>query len=454
VQILAVTLWNTSPGDVLRAIFVGAVVLGFLVLLHEWGHFVAAKLCRVRVDVFSIGFGPRVWGVKRGDTDYRLSALPLGGYVRMAGDNPVEERTGAPYEFLSRPRWQRFIIAVAGPIMNILLTFLLFWGMFAFKGKPVDQADLQPANVVALPAYAPNTSGIQAGDRILEVNGRKTPTWASVFDVLEDAAPGSPISLLVSRGGAQETLKSTMPAPGQLASSITGYPSYGLSFSDIQPGSPAQKAGLKPNDTVVTIDGRTVVTWLQMTEEVQHVGGHPIHFVVRRDGKDLPFTITPVKSMDPATGDSVWAVGVLRDITDAYEPQGFLLALRDAGVDTYVLTRSIGDVVAGLFRGLVSVRDLAGPVGIVQMSGQAAKRGTMTLLRWIAFISLNLGLVNLLPIPIMDGGHVLMLAIEGTLRRDLSLTFKERFVQVGLVFILGLFAFVMYSDILRLIQSH
>lgn len=453
-EILAVTLWNTSPGDVVRAIFVGAVVLGFLVLLHEWGHFVAAKMCGVRVDVFSIGFGPRVWGVKRGDTDYRLSAFPLGGYVRMAGDNPVEERTGAPYEFLSRPRWQRFIIAVAGPIMNILLTFVLFWGMFAFKGKPVDQADLQPANVVALPAHTSNASGIQVGDRILEVNGHKTPTWASVFDVLEDAAPGSAISLLVSRGGAQETLKATMPAPGQLASSITGYPAYGLTFSDIQPGSPAQKAGLKPHDTVESIDGKQVVTWLQMVDEIQHVGGHPVHFVVRRDGKDLPFTITPEKSMDPATGDAMWAVGGLRDITDAYEPQGFLLALRDAGADTYMLTRSIGDVVAGLFRGLVSVRDLAGPVGIVQMSGQAARRGTMTLLRWIAFISLNLGLVNLLPIPIMDGGHVLMLAIEGTLRRDLSLTFKERFVQVGLVFILGLFAFVMYSDILRLIQSH
>lgn len=452
-ELLAVILGNTSPGDVVRAIVVGALVLGFLVLLHEWGHFVAAKLCGVRVDVFSIGFGPRIWGVKRGDTDYRLSALPLGGYVRMAGDNPVEERSGAPYEFLSRPRWQRFIIAVAGPITNILLTFVLFWGMFAFKGKPVDLADLQPANVVATPAYTSNVSGIQAGDRIDEVNGIKTPTWASVFDVLEDTVPGKSVSLLVSRGAGQETLKASMPPSEQSASSIIGYPSYPLTFSDIQTGSPAQKAGLKPNDTVVSIDGKPIVTWLQMTEEVQHVGGHPVHFVVRRDGKDMSFTITPDRSMDPATGQAMWLVGGARDITDAYESQGVLLAFQDAGSETYMLTRSIGDVVVGLFRGLVSVRDLAGPVGIVQMSGQAAKRGTMTLLRWIGFISLDLGLLNLLPIPIMDGGHVLMLAIEGTLRRDLSLTFKERFVQVGLVFILGLFAFVMYSDILRLIQS-
>src|ERR1700691_4134688 len=135
----------------LRDIIAGAVVLGILVLVHEWGHFVAAKLCGVCADVFSFGFGPRLFGWKRGDTDYRVSALPLGGYVRMAGDNPVEERTGADYEFLSRPRWQRFLIAIAGPCMNILVTFLIFWGIYAFAGMPVDAYFQQPADVVALP---------------------------------------------------------------------------------------------------------------------------------------------------------------------------------------------------------------------------------------------------------------------------------------------------------------
>src|SRR5580704_19669587 len=152
--------------EVLRGLLAGAVVLGILVLLHEWGHFVAAKMCGVRVDVFSIGFGPRIWGVKRGDTDYRLSALPLGGYVRMAGDNPVEERTGAAYEFLSRPRWQRCLIAIAGPTMNILLTLFIFWGIYLFVGMPVESYLREPAQVAAVPQAASSTAGVQPGDLI------------------------------------------------------------------------------------------------------------------------------------------------------------------------------------------------------------------------------------------------------------------------------------------------
>ena len=438
--------------EILKVIIAGAFVLGILVLLHEWGHFIAAKLCGVRVDVFSIGFGPRIWGVKRGDTDYRLSALPLGGYVRMAGDNPVEERTGAPYEFLSRPRWQRFIVAVAGPIMNIIVTFAIFWGMYAIKGKPVDPAELQPAVVAALPANPASPSGIKPGDRIVQVNGINTPTWVSVSDVLESIAPGGAISMVVESDGSRQKLSATAPARDASYSPITGYPQYAPVLDEIQPASPAQKAGLKPRDTIESVDGKAITTWPQMVDEIQRVGGHPIHFLVRRDGKEVPFDITPTQEMNPATGNLEWMIGASRESVDAYEPQGVLLALQDAGATTYTLTRMTGDVVAGLFRGLVSVRDLAGPVGIVQMSGQAAKRGPMTLLRWIAYISLQLGLLNLLPIPIMDGGHVLLLAIEGTLRRDLSIAVKERFVQVGLVLLLGLFAFVMYSDILRVIH--
>src|SRR5580658_2503915 len=167
--------------DTLRMLLAGGIVLGVLVLLHEWGHFIVAKLCGVRVDVFSIGFGPRIFGWKRGDTDYRLSALPLGGYVRMAGDNPVEERTGAAYEFLSRPRWQRVLIAIAGPTMNILLTLLIFWGIYLFVGMPVESYLREPAQVAAVPRGASITAGVQPGDLIVAVNGVNTPTWEKVF---------------------------------------------------------------------------------------------------------------------------------------------------------------------------------------------------------------------------------------------------------------------------------
>src|SRR5579862_4624270 len=165
----------------LRAIVAGAIVLGVLVLVHEWGHFIAAKLCGVRVDVFSIGFGNRLWGVKRGDTDYRISALPLGGYVRMAGDNPVEERTGAPYEFLSRPRWQRFLIAIAGPATNILLTFLILWGLFCFVGTlPSMIGEVQSG----LPA---EKAGIKTGDLVTSVNGKPVSTWSELLDEVQNS---------------------------------------------------------------------------------------------------------------------------------------------------------------------------------------------------------------------------------------------------------------------------
>src|ERR1700691_4931029 len=206
----------------LRDILAGAVVLGILVLLHGWGHFVAAKLCGVRVEVFSIGFGPRIFGWKSGDTDYRLSALPLGGYVRMAGDNPVEERTGADYEFLSRPRWQRFLIAVAGPIVNITFAFLIFWGIFWLVGLPADPYLRQPAQVAAIPQKDTGASGVQPGDRIVAVNGVRTGTWEKAINQLKDVLPGQSISLTVERAGKEQILTAKMPPASGTLESVIG----------------------------------------------------------------------------------------------------------------------------------------------------------------------------------------------------------------------------------------
>lgn len=435
------------------AVIAGAFVLGILILLHEWGHFVAAKLCGVRVDVFSIGFGTRLWGFKRGTTDYRLSALPLGGYVKMAGDNPVEERTGAPDEFLSRPRWQRFFIAVAGPIANIALTFAIFWGIYAIAGMPSEVYLHKPAEVAAIPQNSSANSGVQPGDRITEVNGVETPTWENVLSRLDGAKPGDSVKLDISRNGAHRALTVKIPdKPAADRSDIAGYPALPPAIEDVQPAFPAERAGMKAGDTVISIDGKPVVTWPQLTDAIRGSEGHPIHFVVRRNGRDVPLTITPTHTMTP-DGEMAWLIGASRQAQTVYAHQGGIASVREAGGATWLYTRLIGDFVGGLFSGKVSMHDLAGPVGIVQLSGEAAKRGPLTLLQWIAYISLDLGLLNLLPIPILDGGHVLMLAIEGALRRDLSIAFKERFVQVGLVFLLGIFAFAMYSDILRVIQS-
>jgi regulator of sigma E protease len=429
------------------------IVLGIVIFVHEWGHFIAAKLSGIRVDVFSFGFGPRIFGVKRGDTDYRLSALPFGGYVRMAGDNPVEERSGADYEFLSKPRWVRMIIALAGPTMNILLAFVVFWGIFWLVGLPSDPYLRQPAEVAAIPQKDVGASGVQPGDRIVSVNGVRTGTWEKVITQLKDVLPGQSISLSVDRAGAEQALTAKMPPTSGTLESVIGYPPMPAVTDEIGIGTPAEKAGMKTGDKIVAINGKPIVTWEQLVEYVHGSGGHAVQFLVERDGKDLTFDITPIQGM-AADGSSVWQVGISQKIQADFERQQFIPAGKEAALQTAYGMRQILGVLGGLFTGRVKLGQLSTVVGIARESGRAAKRGPVDFISLLAFISLNLGIVNLLPIPILDGGHLLMLAIEGSLRRDLSLAVKERFVQVGLVFLLGIFAFLMYSDIFKLIQFH
>ncbi len=438
--------------NILRDLAAGAIVLGVLVFIHEAGHFIVAKLCHVRVDVFSIGFGTRLWGKKHGDTLYQIAALPLGGYVKMAGDNPVEERTGDPHEYLSRPRWQRFLVVTAGPAMNILLTLAIIWGIYAFAGTPMDAYLRQPADVAAVPKTPDHAMPIRPGDQILAVNGKKSPTWGQVMAWLEVAKPGNSVQVTVLRDGAQQSFSVAIPQKQDASQDldVLGYPLIPPVIDQVAQGLPAEKAGMKAGDRIVSMNGQPIVTWLQLTESVTTEGPHPIHFVVQRKGKDVPLEITPVQTMDP-DGQVIWAIGVQRSLQEFYQREGALAAGKDAVDKTLDWIRQMGDVVVGLVRGQVSVRELAGPVGIVQLSGQMAQDGVVSLLTWTAYISLDLGIINLLPIPILDGGHVLMLVVEGSLRRDLSIAVKERFVQVGMVFLLCLLALAFYSDIHRLI---
>lgn len=434
---------------ILRDIAIGAIVLGFLVLIHEWGHFIVAKLCGVRVEVFSIGFGTRLWGKKHGDTDYRISALPLGGYVKFAGDNPVEERTGEPHEFLSRPRWQRFLVVIAGPVMNILLTLGIIWGIYAIAGVPGDAYLSHSATVAAVPQKGASTA-IRPGDQIVRVGGVSTPAWGKVIAQFEKAKPGTSVAVTVLRDAMPRTLHIQIPSTETAVEDLLGYPYIPAAIDQVIAGFPAEKAGLKPGDKIVSMDGHPIVTWLQLTEGVTSAGPHPIHFVVQRQGKDVSLDITPKQTPGP-DGKMTWAIGAQRPMN--FEREGALAAGKDAVGQTLFWVRQMGDVVAGLVRGELSVRELAGPVGIVQMTGEAAQGGIVSLLTWTAYISLDLGLLNLLPIPILDGGNVLMLVVEGSLRRDLSIDVKERFVQVGLVFLLCIVALAFYSDIHRLIGN-
>jgi regulator of sigma E protease len=437
-------------------ILAAVISLGIMILVHEWGHFIVARLCGVRVDVFSIGFGPRLWGWKRGTTDYRLSLLPFGGWVKMAGDNPVEERSGASDEFLSKTRWQRVLIAIAGPVMNILLTmFLLF---VLFKVGITEPAFLTaPAQVAAvLPETPAAQAGIQVGDEIKTINSARISNWEDVLTQLQALTPGKPLSLEVERSG--QTVPVTEPVPTAHPPieefALVGYPNAPAIVGSVNPGSPADKAGLKADDEIISANGQPVISFSAFTWQIRHSDGKPFELQVRRDGKMIPMTIQPAYGDPGDAGGTRWHIGFQPTSTTVRRAYPVVVAAKRSVIATGALSSEIFGVLAGLFQGRISLKQLEGPVGIMREEGKAARRGPMDFLQLMAIISINLGILNLLPIPILDGGHILMLAVESVIRRDLSLAVKERFVQVGLVFLLTVIAFVTYFDVVRMLPSH
>lgn len=427
--------------------FVAAVVglLGVVILVHEWGHFIAAKSFGVRVDVFSIGFGKRLWGWKRGVTDYRLSILPLGGYVKMAGDNPMEERAGAPDEFLSKPRWQRAVIAVAGPAMNVVLAIALFTGL-NFFGTNVPAYFDQPA-VVGVVAGAPEAeqAGIRPGDRIAEINGIVDPTWEQVFMELVLTIPGRELPLVLDRDGESVRVTVQVPTDPTRASPV-GYAAEDVIAGRINEGSPAAAAGLQMGDRIVSINGKKLLSSYQFRQEIQESQGKPLELEVKRGDAQMTLSVTPEWN---ESGGRRWQVGMYFGESSQLKSYPLFESLSRAMWLNVRVTRQIVGVVIELFRGRVSIKTLGGPLEIMVASGEAAKQGLPNFVQLMAIISLNLAILNLLPIPILDGGHLLMLSIEGVLRRDLSVAVKERFVQVGFVFLMLIFVVVMYNDILK-----
>jgi len=423
-----------------------ALVLGVLILIHELGHFIAAKYFGVRVEVFSIGFGKRLIGWRKGDTDYRISALPLGGYVKMSGENPMEARTGDPGEFLSHPRWQRFIIAIAGPAMNIFLAIALLTGVFMVRYEHPYFLD-QPAVIgFVLENSAAAKAEFEPGDRIVRIGNMQSPTWEDVEAKLM-LYPGQPLDVAIERGG-QILDKTIVPdKQGQEEYGALGgwVPQEPNIVTQIEPDMPAAKAGMKVGDEVVAVNGVTMRSMRALINYLQQNPGKPLDVTVLRNGQEQHFNVTPVLWHN-SHGAEQWRMGFISNPVHVDK-----LGFADAVAKSIEVNKRYSVLILELVRQLaarrVSMKQIDGPIGIARASGEAARQGWMPLLALMAAISLNLGIFNLFPIPIMDGGVILLLAIESVMRRDISMKIKERIYQAAFVFLILFAVVVIYNDI-------
>jgi regulator of sigma E protease len=458
------------------------VLIGIMVVVHEFGHFAVAKLCGVRVEAFSIGFGPRLFGIKRGDTDYKVCLLPLGGYVKMTGENPgdpvtlpnpsggyaIERSFGKnidlpatpdgqildPGAFTNHPRWQRMLIGLAGPVANFVLAFVLMTFYFGWFNEVPD------IRTTTLEWVTPNSpadqAGLKPGDVIRRFGSVDNPDLETVVDIIRNS-PDQTLPVAVLRDG--ETVKSAFHLPDKTEKSSFELSQTGLFLQYAQgpigvdqtiPNSPAERAGLRAGDQIVAVDGHAFHTVDPLLDYLQMGQGKPVTLTVRRNGTIISPTV-----VYPSQQDSQWRLGFMAvppvDPPMRRMPLSFSAAIgesRDFCADNSLL---IVDVLHKLLTRKASVKQLAGPVGIAHAAGQAAEtKYWAPKFGLAAGISLNLGILNLLPFPILDGGLILLLLIESALRHDISLVVKERIYQAAFVVLVMFFVYVSFNDVSKL----
>ncbi len=428
----------------LQSLVAFVFVLGVLIFVHELGHFLMARWLGVRVVTFCIGMGPKLLKWRRGDTEYALAAFPIGGYVKMAGENPDDPQTGSKDEFLSRPKWDRLRILMAGPLMNILLA-VVFTTVVVAQGAQVPIFESDPVDVAVVTKDSPaERGGVLPGDRIVKVGRQKTPTWERFYLAIGTRAERDvPITLL--REGRELTLTVRPEAQTKMRIGDIGVlPKVHPAIASVAAGGPADTAGLKANDVVLALNGEPIVFSGQLSAEIRKHPEEPITLTVERAGETLEIPVTPRRQ------GQIGLIGI--GIQDPYRtikpgPLGSLKLSLERNVEYSGL---IFQTIAGLLTRETSANQLMGPVAIAQMSGDYAAAGWIALLTFMASLSLNLGLLNLLPIPILDGGHIFIMALEGVARRDFSLKAKERLMLAGFLVLMVLMVVVVYNDLARL----
>jgi regulator of sigma E protease len=419
-------------------------VLGVLVFVHELGHFLMARRIGVRVLTFSLGFGPKLLRYQRGDTEYCISAIPLGGYVKMAGETAEDPRSGRDDEFLSKTKWQRFQVLIMGPAMNVLLAIVVMAGVL-YRGADVPAYESQPPVVGSVVGGSPaERAGIEPGDRIVSVAGREVPTWERFFVTVMPRA-NREIELVLERDGQRRLIDIVPDAQTKYEMGDIGVlPELRPQVQNVLAGEAADEAGFRRGDVILAVDGRPVDREFDLRKEISSRPGEAMTFTMRRGDQSLDLVATPRELDGTARLGFNFTPYEVRTI----EP-GPLQAVQMSVKRNLEWSTLIFQTLGGLILGETSPRQLMGPVGIAQLSGGAAEAGWIPLLTLLAMISLNLGIINLLPIPVLDGGHIFIMALEGIARRDFSVRLKEKMLMAGLVVLMVLMVTVIYNDLTR-----
>jgi regulator of sigma E protease len=434
----------------LNMIFYTAVTLGILIFVHEFGHFIAAKLTGMRVDRFSIGFPPRAIGRKIGDTDYCISWVPLGGYVKIAGmvdesmDTEFVNNEPQPWEFRAKPMWMRILVICAGVIMNVLLAVGIFSAIHLVRGK--DSIDTTEVGYVheESPAW---DAGLRGGDRILSVNGTPVATWEEVQQEVYIENMGADITLGVERRGGTVSIGIRRPVSAEFSLENLGfYVGHSVSYvQTVQKGMPAEALGLQPGDTLVALAGVPIESRQQIFDILQARPGRPVEVQWKRGDAVLHGTATVTDSGKLGVGLMSMYRGPVRHVGYSVG-EALGEGVREAGETVRLFALTIRKIVVGE----ASVQQtFGGPIAIAQLATQSAEYGFIAFIWFMAQLSMSLAILNILPIPALDGGHLVMLVIEKIIRREIPHRVKIAVQQVGFILLLAFMAFVIYNDISR-----